>query len=100
LNKSNGGIWLYDFTDIKNKKIIEFHGDMFHGNPKKYKSSDNPNPFNKTITAQSMWDKDEKKYNIANKEGFEVLIIWDSEYRWDSKDSVVEKCITFLNSVK
>lgn len=98
LNKcdSEGGIWAYDFTDTKNKRIIEFHGDMFHGNPKKYKSNDYPHPFRKTITAQEMWVKDKKKMDVAIKEGFEVLIIWDSEYRWGNKQEIINKCIAFL----
>ena len=95
--ESEGGIWLYDFTDIKNKKIIEFHGDMFHGNPNKYKSTDYPHPFRKTTTAQNMWDKDKIKMDVAIEEGFEVLVIWDSEYRWGDKQEIINKCIAFLN---
>lgn len=97
LNKKEGGIWLYDFTDIKNKRIIEFHGDMFHGNPKKYNSMDNPHPFRKYITAQEMWDKDKRKLDVAIEEGYKVLVIWDSEYRWGDKQEIINKCIAFLN---
>jgi len=100
LNKfeSEGGIWLYDFTDFNNKKIIEFHGDMFHGNPKKYKSTDYPHPFRKEITAQEMWNKDKRKLDVAIKKGFDVLVIWDSEYRWGNKQEIINKCIDFLNN--
>lgn len=97
LEKEEGGVWLYDFSDIKNKKIIEFHGDMFHGNPKKYIATDYPHPFRKTITAQEMWDKDKRKTDIAVKNGFEVLVIWDSEYRWGNKQEIINKCVGFLN---
>jgi hypothetical protein len=96
LEKEDGGIWLYDFTDLKNKKIIEFNGDMYHGNPKKYKADDYPHPFRKTITAQEMWDKDKQKIDVAIKEGFEVLVIWDSEYRWGDKQKIINKCKEFL----
>jgi len=95
--ESEGGIWLYDFTDLENKKIIEFHGDMYHGNPKKYKATDYPHPFRKTITAQDMWNKDKRKLNVAIEEGFDVLVIWDSEYRWGNKQEIINKCIAFLN---
>jgi len=97
IEKREGGVWLYDFTDIKNKKIIEFHGDMFHGNPKKYKESDKPHPFRKNITAQDMWDKDKRKLDVAIEQGFDVLVIWDSEYRWGNKQDIINKCLTFLN---
>lgn len=100
LNKcvSEGGIWLYDFADTKYKKIIEFHGDMFHGNPKKYKADDNPHPFRKNITAQEMWDKDKRKHDIAIENGYEVLVVWDSEYRWGNKQEIINKCINFLKN--
>jgi ribosomal protein S16 len=98
IDKKEGGVWLYDFTDIKNKRIIEFHGDMFHGNPKKYKSFDNPHPFRKCITAKEIWDKDKLKLNVAIEEGFKVLVIWDSEYRWGNKQEIVNKCVNFLKT--
>lgn len=96
-NKTNGGIWLYDFTDLKNKKIIEYHGDDYHGNPKKYLAEDTPHPFNKKITAKEMWKKDEDKMNTAKENGFEIFVVWDSEYRWGDKNSVLENCLSFLN---
>ena len=98
LDKKEGGVWLYDFTDIKNKKIIEFHGDMFHGNPKKYNSVDYPHPFRKHITAQEMWDKDKRKLDIAIENGYEVLVVWDSEYRWGNKQEIIDKCVSFLKN--
>jgi hypothetical protein len=97
LEKEDGGVWLYDFTDIKNKKIIEYNGDMYHGNPKKYKANDNPHPFRKNITAQEMWDNDKEKIRIANIGEYEVLVIWDSEYRWGNKEEIIKKCLGFLN---
>lgn len=96
LEKEQGGVWLYDFSDIKRKKIIEYHGDMFHGNPKKYLAEDYPHPFRKTMTAQEMWDKDEKKKKAAEEEGFEIFVVWDSEYRWGNKQKVINKCLEFL----
>jgi hypothetical protein len=97
IEKEEGGLWLYDFTDTINKKIIEFHGDMYHGNPKKYKADDYPHPFRKNITAQEMWDKDKRKIDVAIEEGFEVMVIWDSEYRWGNRQEIIDKCLVFLN---
>ena len=70
---------------------------MFHGNPNKYKADDYPHPFRKTITAQEMWDKDKRKLDVAIEEGFEVMVIWDSEYRLGNKQEIINKCIAFLN---
>jgi hypothetical protein len=97
LNKPDGGIWLYDFTDINNKKIIEYNGDQYHANPKKYLSNDKPHPFRKGLTSKEIWDKDRLKLQLAKENGFEVLVIWDSEYRWGNKEKFINKCKKFLN---
>jgi hypothetical protein len=96
LEKENGGVWLYDFTDTINKKMIEYNGDDYHGNPNKYKATDRPHPFRKNITAKEIWGKDKKKLEIAKNGGYEVLVIWDSEYRWGNKQEIINKCLEFL----
>jgi len=91
-----GGIFYqYDFTDLKNKKIIEYNGDEYHANPKKYESYDTPHPFRKNITSEEMWKKDKDKKEIAELNGFEVLTIWDSEYK-KNKKIILKKCLKFL----
>jgi len=96
LNKKEGGVWIYDFVDLKNKKIIEYNGDQYHANPELYEANDYPHPFRKKLTAQEIWDKDERKRNAANEKGFSILTIWDSEYR-RYKDETIEKCKIYLN---
>jgi len=98
LKKKNGGVWIYDYCDKKRMKIIEYNGDEYHGNPKKYKSTDNPHPFRKQITSQQIWDKDAEKTRIAQQEGFEVLVIWDSDYK-KTPNEVINKCLSFLNKI-
>jgi hypothetical protein len=91
-----GGIFYqYDFVDLKNKKIIEYNGDEYHGNPNKFESTDHPHPFRKQITAKEMWKKDNDKVKIANEQGFDVLTIWNSEYKKE-KELILEKCLEFL----
>lgn len=87
--------FVYDFTDLKRNKIIEYNGDEYHANPKMFESNDNPHPFRKEITAQEIWDKDEEKIKTANKKGFDILIIWDSEYR-NNKEEIIKKCKEYL----
>lgn len=92
----DNGFYRYDFTDIKNKKIIEYNGDDYHANPNKYSLSDKPNPFRKDLTAKDIWDKDENKKRLAENKGFSVFIVWDSEYK-KNKENIINKCKTFLN---
>jgi hypothetical protein len=96
INKKTG-YWLYDFTDIKNKKIIEFQGDRFHANPNIYKEYETPHPFLSEKTSKDIWINDELKRLDAIKQGFYVFYVWESDYRKD-KDLIISKCIDFLKS--
>lgn len=95
LNDDNG-FYRYDFTDLKNKRIIEYNGDDYHGNPNKYNADDFPNPFRKDLTAKDIWNKDKQKILIANNNGFEVFVVWDLEYK-KNKEEILNKCKEFLN---
>jgi hypothetical protein len=93
---SDENFYRFDFTDLKNKKIIEFNGDDYHANPTKYKSTDTPNPFRNYLTSSEIWEKDRKKTELANENGFDVLTVWESDYR-KNKEDVLKKCLQFLN---
>lgn len=88
---SNHG-YSYDFC--YKKKIIEFQGDYWHCNPKIY----NGDFYHKVkqLTAKDIWDKDKEKSEIANKFGYEVIHIWESDYREDPNREL-KKCIEFLS---
>jgi very-short-patch-repair endonuclease len=75
--------FFYDFCIPELKFIIEFNGDIFHGNPQLFNESDCPNPFDKTITAKQMWSNDKEKIDLAKSKGFEVMVIWERDYRND-----------------
>jgi very-short-patch-repair endonuclease len=96
ISKVNGGIWIFDFTDEENKKIIEFNGDEYHANPIKFKENDYPHPFRKTKTSKEIWNKDAEKIKAAEDNGFKVLVVWDSEFKKNKKETI-EKCLNFLN---
>jgi G:T-mismatch repair DNA endonuclease (very short patch repair protein) len=89
------GRYSIDFT--RGNKVIEFNGDLYHGNPKFYESTDNPNPFNKEKTSQDIWDKDERKIKYLSDLGYKVLVVWESEYKNNSL-SVLNKCLDFLKN--
>ena len=76
-------------------KIVEFNGDVFHGNPFLFLTEDRPHPFNKTITVGQMQELDRKRYKYFNSLGYEVLVIWELEYN-TNKTEVIQKCIQFL----
>jgi len=89
-------IYFYDFVNTRLKKCIEFHGDCFHANPKKYKASDTPNPFVKTLTSKDIWDVDLKKQQcIIRERGFDFLALWESDF-YSNPTKVIERCRRFL----
>ena len=91
----NKTMYLYDITNESNKKIIEFNGDMWHGNPKIYKSSEKQKITN--ISYKKIWEKDKIKKEVAEQHGYEVMIVWESEF-YKNEEDVVQKCKKFILS--
>lgn len=88
-----GKVILPDFLDVDKKKIIEFYGDYWHCNPNKYTSES----YNKSLHkyTKEIWDKDKERVNSLNTLGYDVLIIWESEYK-NNNDEIINKCLNFL----
>jgi hypothetical protein len=93
-----GKVYSYDFLDIKRMKIIEYHGDQYHANPRIYNETDYPHPYRKRkgYSAKDIWKMDEDKKYVAESRNYEILYIWDSEYKKNKQDTI-SKCINFLN---
>jgi hypothetical protein len=90
---SNSDFHIY-FVDYKYKnKIIEFYGDIWHGNPDKY-SPEEVNPITK-IKYKYILEKDIIRINNIKSMGFEVFIIWEAEYRKD-KTYCINKAKRFI----
>lgn len=83
----------YDLTF--NNKIIEFNGDMWHANPLIY-SKDFVIP-KCNISASEKWKIDEEKIKLAEAHGYEVLIVWESEFK-ENSDHIINKCLNFIKN--
>ncbi len=77
-------------------KIIEFHGDIFHGNPDLYNNDSYPHPFRKNTTASELWVKDKNRKLYYESKGYVVLEVWENDYKIN-KHEVIKKCLEFLN---
>jgi hypothetical protein len=93
-NKENKHIYAYDFTDISNKKIIEFQGDIYHGNPLMFNENEYPNPWS-NLTAKELWERDNYKKQIAINNGFDIIFIWENDFR-KNKNNIINECKKFL----
>lgn len=66
------------------KIIVEMYGDLYHCNPRKYKD---PDQYLKTIgrTVGEQWQRDRRRLGCFYKHGYEVVIVWEKDFRNDPK---------------
>lgn len=88
-------LFFYDLCFPSINKIIEFNGDYWHCNPRKY-SETYYHPQIKLFATQ-VWDRDNVKLNLATTHGFNVLVIWESDFRKDSETTILN-VLKWLNS--
>lgn len=71
----------YDFYIPKYNLLIEYNGDYWHCNPKKY----DKNYFNKKkrLKASDIWEYDKNKVQLSKDNGYNLEVIWESEYKED-----------------
>lgn len=89
----NDSCYLFDYYVPSKKKVIEFFGDYWHGNPSIY--NENDKIALGSITAKDKWDKDKERINYIESLGIDVLVVWESDYKKD-KEGTVNKCKLFL----
>lgn len=69
--------------------IIEYNGDYWHCNPKKYKKD----YFHqvKGMTAEKLWEYDKNKVDIIIKNGYNLEVVWETDYKFDK--TIINKLI-------
>ena len=69
--------------------VIEYNGDYWHCNPKKYE----PNYFHqvKNKTAKELWEYDKNKIDLIKEYGYNLEVVWESDYNTDK--SIINKII-------
>lgn len=73
-------LFFYDFTILSKKVIIEFNGKAWHPNWEKYGITECKDYFkNKKINVDLAVKKDINKINLAKKNGFDVLVLWEED---------------------
>lgn len=74
--------------------IIEYNGDYWHCNPKKY----NEDYFNqkKSKTAKDIWEYDLRKLELIKSYGYNLEIVWESDLKSDP--DIIKKIINKYDS--
>ncbi len=81
-----------DCYNQKNNKAIEFFGDYWHANPKKYTSD----RIIKSRPAHDIWGADKVRLHEIEMTGVEVKVVWEGDFRTDPANVLVE-CVKYLN---
>ena len=85
--------YLYDFVLSHKKKCIEFNGNYYHMNPSIYEANDINKQMKKS--ASEIWKSDKTKNNALINDGFDVLVIWEKDFK-DNQEETINKSIKFL----
>lgn len=75
--------------------IIEFYGDFWHANPKKYKRYSLLNYPRESKIAGDVWLNDKKKIEWLINKGYHVMVVWESDFI-ENKEQVINRCIEFI----
>ena len=91
----------YDFRlyGFDRNLIIEYNGDFWHANPTIYKSEDLLSYPEGKIRAADIWTRDETKKNLAEKYGYTIVYIWESEIKKLSEESLQKLIVDRLEQV-
>lgn len=70
----------YRVDGIRDKKVFEFLGDYWHGNPRIYSSDDTNASVKKTFGY--LYRKTMSKFNDLNKLGYDIYYMWENDWTW------------------
>lgn len=74
------GIGKVDGFHKRSGTVFEFHGDVYHGNPKLFSASDTPHPY-KDVTAGELLASTRRKERAIRKAGYTLIVIWESDWK-------------------
>jgi G:T-mismatch repair DNA endonuclease (very short patch repair protein) len=63
----------------KERLLLEFHGDFWHGNPKFFDANDF-NPVNKKKYGD-LYNQTLERMNVLVQSGYRVIYIWETDFR-------------------
>lgn len=80
INRDGHAIHL-DYYIPELKLCVEFNGGCFHGDYRIYNDDDRCNPFDKSLTAKEIRERDNDRYEyLQNTFGIRTVVVWELDY--------------------
>lgn len=77
-----GVSFIYDFYLPKYNLLIEYNGDYWHANPKKYKSGTLLKRIKcNEVLVEEIWERDRTKRKEAEDKEYKLTYIWEDDYK-------------------
>ena len=75
----DGKYYLLDGYDKETNTVYEFHGNVYHGNPRLFDDDEKCHPFNNK-TAKELYDATIVREDNLRKMGYNLIVMWEDEY--------------------
>jgi G:T-mismatch repair DNA endonuclease (very short patch repair protein) len=92
-------VFYLDFYIEELNVCVEFFGDYYHANPKKYRNPDALIKFRSIHKVSEVWERDNNRIeNLRKYRGIKTIVVWESDY-YKNKDNekfykeIIKKCI-------
>jgi G:T-mismatch repair DNA endonuclease (very short patch repair protein) len=82
---------------VEPNRAIEIFGDYWHFNPKMYDGESIQRKRRKQIKAKDVWKYDKYVINGMKKQGYKVLVVWESELK-NELERTTKKILKFVIS--
>ena len=89
----------YDFW-LGEKNILEIQGKYWHCDPRFYKENDIIQHGESYYLVKDVWDKDEEKKKLAEKYGYNVFYLWETDIKNMTDFDILNKIKNFINENK
>lgn len=86
----------YDIQISGTKTILEVNGDFWHCNPSLYSATATINHGNGVQAVTEIWERDEKKKQLAERYGYTVYYVWESDINQRTDDRVLKDLLPFV----
>ena len=83
-----------DYCIPKLKFAVEFNGRIWHADPRFFTATDTPNPYEKTLTSEMIWQNEKVRSDMIKKyQNIDVFVVWED----DNYEEKTNEIISIIN---